>query len=314
MTSIARAICILATICLFASFTPALPQVQEVQEVQKVQLGEVVKEVKVDEEVKEVELGIVQKESPVPTKRVSYWKRTVKFVNAQQGAITALATLIIALAAIATTILTRSLTRENKLLRKAGKEPEVVAYLMTDQRHKTMVNFVLANVGRGPARDVEFVIDADEKDFTDHEVLLGSKAERTAISILPQGERVESFFGAGHDLYKETRLKPFKVSVLYKDIDGKARKGDFNLDVSQFEGLITLGNSAEHEVAEALKKLEKHFDHFASGFNKLKVETITANQVRRENKKFLEQQREQANRAKAEEQAGSNGPSESSSD
>lgn len=280
MTPLARVISITAIIGMFATVMFALP---------------------LSEGFADVAIGNVEKEGGISSQDIKSWKRLIQFVNTQQGAITALATVVIALVTTATTFLTRAMIRENKLLRKAGTEPEVIAYLMADRRFKTDVNFVLANVGQGPARDVQFTFEANEEDFAIHEVRLSNKAERTAISMLPQGERVEAFFGVGHCLYKEPRLKPFKVSIRYKDIKGNSRNGDFELDVSQFDGLITLGNPAEHEVAEALKGIEKHLGQFATGIQKLKVETITASQVRKENEERIRRSREMKNKAKEEE-------------
>ena len=81
----------------------------------------------------------------------------IAFANIYQGAIIALATAVIAVAAVVTALLTFSLARENRLLRKLGTEPQVVAYLMTDQRYKTMVNLVLANIGQGGTGASRFV-------------------------------------------------------------------------------------------------------------------------------------------------------------
>ena len=195
----------------------------------------------------------------------------IAFANTHQGAVTALATAVIALAAVVTALLTFSLIRENRLLRKAGTEPEVIAYLTPDPRFKTMVNFVLANVGQGPARNVQFTFEADEMDFTTHNVQISNKVERKAISTLPQGERIDVFFGAGHELFMEPRLRPFKVSIQYEDINGRRRRCEYRLDVSQFDGLITLGSPAEHEVAEALKKIERHMNSLATDLKLLKV-------------------------------------------
>lgn len=59
--------------------------------------------------------------------------------------------------------LTIFLWQENKRLRKAGTEPEVVAYLIPDVRHLHILMLVIANVGRGAAWDVslEFMGDLE---------------------------------------------------------------------------------------------------------------------------------------------------------
>ena len=205
----------------------------------------------------------------------------MNYTNAAQGTITALASVVVALMAVVTGVLTAGLIRENRLLRKAGSEPRVVAYLTTHPRHTTMVNLALANIGHGAARNIRFRFDASDEDFRSHNVRLSNKAERTPIGTLPQGEKIEAFFGAGHHLFKQPRLQPFDVHVDYENMAGKPQRSTYRLDVSQFDGLVTLGRPAEQEVAEALKKIERHFGHFASGFRRLKVETITTEAAER---------------------------------
>lgn len=214
-------------------------------------------------------------------------------VEIYQGAIAALATAVIALMAIVTAFLTGGLIRENRLLRKAGMEPKVVAYLTTHPQYATMVNFVLANIGQGAARNVRFRFDAEPQDFASHNVQIDNTVEREAISLLPQGEKIEAFFGAGPDLYKEPRLRPFKVVIDYEDMTGKRRSGTHVLDVSEFDGLITLGEPAERAIADALKKIEGHIRPFATGFRRLKVETITAADARDEAERRREEARQQ---------------------
>ena len=69
--------------------------------------------------------------------------------------VTAVSTAIIAISAVITAVLTWRLIRDNRNLTKVGTEPEVVAYLAGDP-FQPLTNFVLANVGRGPAKQVEF--------------------------------------------------------------------------------------------------------------------------------------------------------------
>ena len=180
----------------------------------------------------------------------------IEWLNSNHGLISAAATIVIALFAIITAWLTKALAIENRLMRKSGTEPKVVAYLKLDPYRANVVNFVLANVGQGPARDVEFTFQADESDFRDHDVQIGNHSDRTLTSMLPQGESIETFFGVGPSLMKEPKLRPFKVSVTFQDLSGRNNNDEFGLDVSQFTGLSILGSPPEYEIAQTLKKIE----------------------------------------------------------
>ena len=126
----------------------------------------------------------------------------LNFLASYQTAITAIATLVIAMSAVVTTILTRKLARENELLRKAGTEPEVIAYLESGFR-SGFTNFVLSNVGRSPARNVKFRIQSDDPRLSGDEesarqegIFLRNIHGRTPISFIPPGESVRALFAA----------------------------------------------------------------------------------------------------------------------
>lgn len=219
-------------------------------------------------------------------------------VSPEQGTawsgVVAGATAVMAVASVASFVVAFFLVKENQLLRKAGTEPEVVAYLLPDRRHPTTLNFVLANIGRGPARDVEYWFEADAEDFAAHNVHVGNTAKRKAVSVLPQGERIVMLFGTGWEAFKEPRLKPFKVEVRFYDLKGKERSAKFDLDVAQFDGMVTLGTPAEHEIAEALKKIAKTVKTWSSstsGKSRLAVETITTDEGRKQAEEWLAAQK-----------------------
>ena len=217
----------------------------------------------------------------------------LNLIASNPGVLTAIATAVIAVSAVFSAIITWKLAKENRLLRKAGTEPKVVAYLTMHPLYFLFINFVLANVGRGPARNVSFKFDADEEDFDNHNVALRNSANRNAISFLPQGESICLFFG-DRDLFKEPRLFPFEVIIDYDDMNGKHRREICQLDVAQFEGHSRIGTPPEKEIADALKKIQRNFSHFASGFERLKVETITTKEVCQERAEVLRRKREQA--------------------
>ncbi len=54
---------------------------------------------------------------------------------------------------------------------------------------------------------------------------------------------------------------------------------------------LASGAPAEHDVAEALKKIEGYVRHFTTGSNRLKVETITAAEAREEAEKGRQEAR-----------------------
>ena len=64
------------------------------------------------------------------------------------------------------------------------------------------------------------------------------------------------YFGGSSSLLKDPKLRPFKVSVTFQDLNGKNDNKEFVLDVAQFTGLTILGGPPEYEIAQTLKKIE----------------------------------------------------------
>ena len=206
---------------------------------------------------------------------------------------------VIAVAALVTTGLTFYLFRENRLLRRAGTEPEIVAYLTVDSRNNGAIDFVLANIGQGPARNVQFILCGENDNFERHDILLANQPDRRAVSVLPQGERLQSFFGMSHLLLKEPRLRPFNVCIEYENIRGEISKTVHALDISQFSGFSTLGKPPEVKMANALEKIERTLQRVSAGSNRLKIETLTRDEALKDREEAIEEEERRQQEVKA---------------
>ena len=175
--------------------------------------------------------------------------------------ITIISTIAIAISAVITVSLTWRLTRDNRNLAKAGAEPEVVAYLGSDP-FQPYTNFVIANVGRGPAKNVEFEFDLEESHY--NRIVLKNEPDRKPHGFLLQGERREipfgdrRLFGDGEDREKNA-LRPFQVAVKWKNLRGKEFDATYILDVRQFLGIPPTSSLFDplSKIANSLTKIEK---------------------------------------------------------
>ena len=143
------------------------------------------------------------------------------FIKTPEGAsvVTAFATVVLTLTTIVYACLTYVLAKENKLLRKAGTEPQVIAYLSPHPRIPGPLLFILANVGQGPALNVRFRLVAGGDDFESHDALF--PRPEVPLTVIPQGDRYETFFGMAWGMFAEPRLRPFSVEVTYRDLSRK---------------------------------------------------------------------------------------------
>jgi hypothetical protein len=205
------------------------------------------------------------------------------WINTYQGAITATATVVLTATTMVYAWLTAILAKENKLLREAGTEPEIVAYLSPHPRFTGGLVFILANIGRGPALNILFRVTAGGDDFAAHKVRL--QAPSIPLTVIPQGDSYQSFFGMGWEAFAEPRLQAFTVEVKYKDLKQREHVRVYILDVGQFEGRITIGDEPEEEIATALKKIAEEMQKWTR--SNLPVETeLRSDRQKRDREQF----------------------------
>lgn len=211
------------------------------------------------------------------------------FLKTSEGAsaTTAISTVVLTLTTIAYAWLTAVLAKENRLLRKAGTEPQVIAYLAVHPRISGPLQFILANVGQGPAFDVRFRIVAGGDDFAQHQAHL--PAPEVALTAIPQGERYETFFGMGPEMFREPKLKPFSIEVSYLDIGKRERSETFHLDIRQFADRARIGGDPVQDMADATKALVNELKNWTS--RGLPVETTTRAERQRKERAWRDQVR-----------------------
>ncbi len=220
----------------------------------------------------------------------------IAWLNANSAAVTAIATVVLTATTIVYAWLTGVLALENRRLRKAGTEPKVIAYLFPDARHVNILHLVVANVGKGTAKNVSIEFEADADDFASHGIEHRPRVRRPLVSFLPQDERLFHFFGNALDMFKAGPPKDFVVHVRYEDMNGRSRSGSYKASVADLEGFRRIGEPPEYTAAEALKGIKDEIAQWGSGFKRLKVETITAQQqeqlTREAHERYLETKQE----------------------
>jgi len=175
--------------------------------------------------------------------------------------VTLLSGAIQAATAIVVAFLTIFLWRENKRLRKAGTEPEVVAYLIPDARYLHILMLVVTNVGRGPAWDVslEFVGEIDSLRKKGAMLPVGSNLP--ILPVMPQDERYARIFGNSLDFFNGGAPPDFLIRVHFKDSRDQYRKTECRCSIVDFEG-VSRTRPAEHEIAEAVKQIANKIENW----------------------------------------------------
>ena len=213
----------------------------------------------------------------------------IAWLNTNSGAITAIATVILTVTTMVYAWLTGVLAIENRRLRKAGTEPEVIAYLFPDARYVNILHLVVANVGRGTAKNVSLEFEADVDDFVSHGIEHQPGVRRPLVAFLPQDERLFHFFGNALDMFNPDPPKDFVVHIRYEDMQGRPRSGTYKASVAQLGGFRRIGEPPEYTTAEALKAIKSEIAQWGSGSRRLKVEVITTTEQEKINRDRYEQ-------------------------
>ena len=155
-----------------------------------------------------------------------------------------LATVVSGFSTVAIAILTVLLYRENRLLRKAGSEPKLVAYFEPHPDGTGGLNIAISNVGTGPAKNVCFQVIGDPKEFPKYNLILDCSVKRGPITFIPQGEKISIFFAVGHQLFNpnDSELKiplpPFSIQIEWTSLqEDKVNKESYLLDVRPYADL-----------------------------------------------------------------------------
>lgn len=234
-------------------------------------------------------------------------KAALELIKQYDEALLVLLTTGILLSGIGSLFVAGYLVRENRILRKAGTEPDVVAYLLPDRRHVTIVRLHIKNIGRGSATEIAFEVGGDHDSFREAKLELPLVRGRTPISVLPPDDEISLFFGMGHQLLADPKLGPVPLEIAYKNAAGKEYRKSVTLDISQFEGFHWVGKRAEDEVADTLKKMEGHLRHLASGFKKLHVVSASPDQWREKQEREVAEMRAAREKQKQQEEGDPGG-------
>src|SRR4051812_46658062 len=187
------------------------------------------------------------------------------------SATSAFAAIIVMVATIVNVAINRRLARENRALNKAGSEPRVVGYAIINPHVYGAIDFVIRNIGKGPARNISFKIISGGDDLPSKKVFLPPAGVKFAF--LPQDEQISTCMGMGWELLAEPKLAPFEIQIDCENLVGEKQSRSFKIDAAQFEGLVRVGKPPDQEIAESIKGILNVMEGWARG--RLQVETMS---------------------------------------
>ena len=186
----------------------------------------------------------------------------IDWLNANDGAIIGIATIVLVSIIGYYAYLTRRLLKANDL-------PEIAVSLRPHEAYIHCVMLCIENIGTRAARDIQFQTDLSfqpdgERSLEEVGFL------RNGIDYLGPREKLEHFLVSVIGKLDELKEIPLEISVTYTDsVKLKHRhERTFRLDFGENEGLATVGKSPLFEMAEATQEIQKDLRHVTTGFHK----------------------------------------------
>lgn len=220
-------------------------------------------------------------------------KDLVSFLNDNAGVFSLVFTSIVTASTVAYAILTASLVRETKVMRRAETDPALAVYLHPYPRAINFFELVIQNHGRGIARNISWRVNPTPEQIKERGVEIHSLALLDGLSQLAPGQSIRSFFGNAVALLKEPPLEPITVLAEYESVSGERLESSFVLDIRQFSGISQLGHPPEYDAVKALEKLADAARSVVQS-GRIQVLITTHDEIKRRQEEFLAQlQREQ---------------------
>lgn len=157
------------------------------------------------------------------------------------------ATVLSGFSTLVIAVLTLFLWQENRLLRKSGSEPRLIAYYEPHPDGTGGLNIAITNVGKGPAKDVYFQFEGDSENFAKYDLVLDCSHRRGPIATIPQDGKISIFFAVGYQLFSpkseeksstKKPIDPFHILIEWQSMGGRKNHADrFLLDVKPYANL-----------------------------------------------------------------------------
>ena len=184
-------------------------------------------------------------------------KSFIDFLNVNDGAIIAFATLVLVGITLWYVIETMRMRRTTQEMLKVSNTPEIQVslYRIRSWREHTL-NLCIQNIGTGFAYDVEF-----DGDILSIQLRYGTLAEneimKNGISYLGPGKRYQiqldfKYKEGELDIPEETR----SIDVKYMDSAKNKENKSFSLDFAKAEGYHQIGDPALDSIAESLRRID----------------------------------------------------------
>lgn len=184
----------------------------------------------------------------------------IDWLNANDGAIMGIATIVLVSIIGYYAYLTRRLLKINDT-------PEIAVSLCPHEAHIHCVMLCIENIGTGAARDIRFQTNLSFKPDGER-ALEDVSFLRNGIGYLGPGQKREHFLVSIIDKLDDLKKTPIEIGVTYTDTLKKVYQCAFHLDFGENDGYARVGKPPLFEIAEAAQSIKRNLHHLTTGVYK----------------------------------------------
>lgn len=197
----------------------------------------------------------------------------INWLNANNGAIIGIATLVLVIIIGYYAYLTWRLL-------KANDTPEIVISLRPHEISVNLVMLCIENVGTGTAHDVKFTTNPSSIPNLDIPFeKIGFL--KSGIGYFESGRRIDQFLVSVIGKFDELKQTQLEITAAYKDTANRKYERSFSLDFAEGVGFSQVGRPPLYDIAKATKEIQKDLQHIATGSYKPVVLTEPLSEHRR---------------------------------
>lgn len=181
---------------------------------------------------------------------------------------------VVACATVAYAVITWRLVKETKDMRESQWMPEIAIFLQPKEHSLGIIDLVIQNVGLGPAFNIEFEVIQDFH-ILEKRPLSELGIFKKGMNYLATNQKYQTFVTSMYEKHEEKLEKSIEFKVTYEDYKRKKYDRHFLLELAEFEGLSQLGEPPLYTIAKSTKNMAERIRCLSSGFERLRVLTMT---------------------------------------
>ena len=197
-------------------------------------------------------------------------KEFVDFLNSNSGLFNLVFAGVVSIATVFYVILTKSLVKETKKLRKVETDPLMSVYIEHDERWIQCIDLVIRNIGNGPAYDITFNINPDFLMDKNREKKLSDIPFMREIRYLPPGNSLKTFLAQAPEvLNRDKSERCFDITTTYKGKDNKKYKEVFKIDFEMLTGKERIGEHPLVKISKTIDQVAKELRRMEDQISKM---------------------------------------------